>query len=190
MVDAERQSQGYRGLQTTGTSELHTRGGRGESLTAQRAAQELPLGPKRHVFQLTDVTQGKSSSLAPKPSILALQPLKSSIGTSSISWAEFQVLDSLISSLVKKDRSGAGEWCVRVGWRGSSDLEDSGPKEQAGGPSARPSASRALQSLQLAYKRGVTQQFSSRGRRTTADRLRAPRGNQTLLRPTSISGQR
>lgn len=72
-------------LQTTGTFELHTRGGRGESLAAQGAAQELPLGPKRHAFQHTDVTQVKSRFLAPKASTLALQPLKPRIGTFSMS---------------------------------------------------------------------------------------------------------
>lgn len=55
--------------------------GGGKSLTAQGAAQELPLGPKRHALQHTDVTQVKFSSLAPKAPTLALQPLKPNIGT-------------------------------------------------------------------------------------------------------------
>lgn len=113
MVDAERQNHNYRLSTDYGTSELHARGGREESITDQGAAQELPLGPKLHAFQHTGVTQVKSSSLAPKPSTPESWPLRSCIGRRSMSSTELRTPDSLISSHVKRNRTRVGEWCRR-----------------------------------------------------------------------------
>lgn len=121
--------------------------GGGKSLTAQEPPRSFPWVLNALLFS-TRVTQVKSSSLAPKASTLALRPLRFSTGTFSTSSTELRVLDSLISSLVKRNGPRVGEWRLRVGWKGSSDPEDSGLEGREDPLTARQSASRAPQSLQ------------------------------------------
>lgn len=82
-----------------------------------------------------------------------------------MSSTELRALDSLISSPVKRNAPKIGEWCLRVGWKGSSDPEDSGPRG-AGGPTHslqdNPGAGRSSASRVSLLARGLTR-LSSRG---------------------------
>lgn len=81
-----------------------------------------------------------------------------------MSSTELRALDSLIFSPVKRNAPRTGEWCLRVGWKGSPDLEDRGPRG-AGGPTHCKTIREqgAAVPPELAYSRGVGQRLSSRG---------------------------